>query len=479
MIRWASLSQVSSMKIQNKILLSAGLIFPGILIAQRSPNIVLINIDDLGWTDISSNGCTYYETPHIDDLRKKGIWINEAYSGSSNSAPSRACMLTGMYTPRHGIYTVGTPDRGDTSKRKLITIPNRRVLEPDIQILPQVLKEAGYQTCHIGKWHVTDNPAENGVELNIGGNNAGGTKSHFSPYSNKDLKDGPNGEYLMDRLGNEAVGYIRAVDKNRPFFLYLATFAVHTPLQADSSLVEKYKRKQTVAGHDNPVYAAMIENMDYNVGKVLAEIKKQGLEDNTLIVFTSDNGGLYRVSCQWPLRAGKGSFYEGGIRIPMIVYQKGRFEAKEIVHIPVSQIDLFPTFLDIAGIKRSDLILDGESLLPLLSEKNTEKYQNRPIYWHFPAYLEGNAKDTEQTGPYFRTRPVSVVRQGDWKLIENYETGDLELYNINEDISEKEDLAQKNKEKREELRRLLSNWKQQVQAPVPTELNPQYKNYKP
>lgn len=467
------------MKIQKKIILSAGLIFPGVLAAQQSPNIVLINIDDLGWTDISSSGCTYYETPRIDELRKKGVWMNEAYAGASNSAPSRACMLTGMYTPRHGIYTVGTPDRGEACERKLITIPNRSVLEPGIQILPQALKDAGYQTCHIGKWHVTDDPTENGMDLNIAGNHAGGTQSHFSPYRNKNLKDGPEGEYLMDRLGYEAVDYLRKVDKSKPFFLYLATFAVHTPLQADSCLVAKYKKKPTTPGHDNPVYAAMVENMDYNVGKVLDEIKKQGLAENTLIVFTSDNGGLYRVSCQWPLRAGKGSFYEGGIRIPLIIYQKGRFEAKEIDHIPVSQIDLFPTFLEIAGIKRADLTLDGESLLPLLSGKHTSQYKNRPLFWHFPAYLEGNAKDTEQTGPHFRTRPVSVVRQGDWKLIENYETGKLELYNISSDISEKKDLAQQNRKKKEELYRLLSDWKQQVQAPIPTELNPEYKNYKP
>lgn len=436
------------MKIQNRIIISIGLFCSGLLSAQQSPNIVLINIDDFGWTDLSCNGSDYYETPNIDNLRQKGVWINEAYSGGSNSAPSRACMLTGMYTPRHGIYTVGTSDRGDSSKRKLITVPNRQVLRAGTQILPQVLKEAGYQTCHIGKWHITDDPTENGIDLNIGGSHAGGTKSHFAPYSNKKLKDGPKGEYLMDRLGDEAVKYLRSIDKSRPFFLYLATFAVHTPLQADSSLVAKYKRKPITPGHNNPVYAAMVENMDYNVGKVLTEIEKLKLEDNTVIVFTSDNGGLYRVSCQWPLRAGKGSFYEGGIRVPMIIYQKGRFEAKEINHIPVSQIDLFPTFLDLANIKRTDLLLDGKSLLPLLSNKKAERYQERPIYWHFPAYLEGNAKDTEQTGPYFRTRPVSVIRMGDWKLIENYETGVLELYDISKDISEKKNLASQNKEKR-------------------------------
>lgn len=455
-----------------------GLFYPGLLVAQQSPNIVLINIDDLGWTDISCNGSDYYETPHIDNLRKKGIWINEAYSGASNSAPSRACMLTGMYTPRHGIYTVGEPNRGNASERKFIAIPNRRALESGTQVLSEIMKEAGYQTCHIGKWHVTDDPTKNGMDLNIGGSHAGGTKGYFSPYSNKNLKDGPEGEYLMNRLGDEAVNYLRNVDKNRPFFLYYATFAVHTPLQAESALIEKYRKKKTTPGHDNPVYAAMVESMDRNVGKVLDEIKTLGLEDNTLIVFTSDNGGLYRVSCQWPLRAGKGSFYEGGIRVPMIIYQKGRFEKKEIHHIPVLQMDLFPTFLEIAGINRTDLTLDGVNLLPLLTDKKIEKYQNRPVFWHFPAYLEGNAKDTEQTGPYFRTRPVSVVRLGDWKLIENYETRDLELYNIREDISEKNDLAQRNTQKKNELYRLLLDWKQEVHAPIPTELNPEYRTFK-
>lgn len=475
MVTFGTLTKCFSMKIQNQIIISFGLFLPGILVAQQAPNIILINIDDLGWTDISCNGSNYYETPNIDNLRKKGIWIDEAYAGASNSAPSRACMLTGMYAPRHGIYTVGEPNRGKASERKLIAIPNRQVLEPGIQILPEVLKDAGYQTCHIGKWHVTDNPEECGMDINIGGDHAGGTRSHFSPYMNKKLEDGPEGEYLMDRLGNEAVDYLREVDKSKPFFLYLATFAVHTPLQADSCLVAKYKKKPTVPGHDNPVYAAMVENMDYNVGKVLDELKKQGLEENTMIVFTSDNGGLYRVSCQWPLRAGKGSFYEGGIRIPMIFYQKGRFEDKEINHVPVSQIDLFPTFLDIAGIKRTDLILDGESLVPLLSGKHMAHYLNRPLYWHFPAYLEGNAKDTEQTGPHFRTRPVSVIRLGDYKLIENYETGSLELYNVRKDISEKSDLIQQNTQKKIELYRLLSDWKQDIHAPIPIELNPEYK----
>lgn len=441
---------------------------------QVKPNIIMINIDDLGWTDMSNNGSRYYETPNIDRLREKGIWINEAYAGAANSAPSRACLLTGMYTPRHGVYTVGEPNRGDAGKRKLIAIPNRTALEPGVRLLPEVLRKAGYQTCHIGKWHVTENPLQNGMDINIAGNHIGHPKSYFSPYRNRNLENGPEGEYLMDRLGSEAVRYLRNVDKNKPFFLYYATYAVHTPLQAKADLIEKYRNKPSTSAHDNPVYAAMVEDMDRNVGRVLDEVRALGIEENTFIVFTSDNGGVYGVSRQWPLRAGKGSFYEGGIRIPMIIYQKGKFEKREICNIPVIQLDLFPTCLEIAGVRQADVLLDGTSLLPLL-EGNETSLDGRPLFWHFPAYLEGNEKETVETGHNgFRTRPVSVIRMGDWKLIENYETEDAELYNIRMDVSEKENRALEDKEKRDELFGMLQKWKQKVKAPIPTELNPEY-----
>ncbi len=443
-----------------------------------SPNILLINIDDLGWTDMSGNGSSYYETPHIDQLKKQGVWFNEAYAGAANSAPSRACLLTGQYTPRHGMYTVDNPDRGLASERKLVPIPNRKTLEPDIQMLPQVLKNAGYQTCHIGKWHVTDDPTLNGMERNVAGNHAGHPASYFSPYQNPDIEDGDVGEYLIDRLGDEAVNYLMQVDKQRPFFLYYATYAVHTPLQAEKPLIEKYEEKLVTDAHNHPVYAAMIEAMDRNVGKVLAAIRELGIEENTLIVFTSDNGGLYRVSRQWPLRAGKGSFYEGGIRVPLILYQKGRFEKKEIKDVPVLQFDLFPTFMDLAGISTKKLLLDGLSLLPLL-QGETEVYSERPLFWHFPAYLEGNEVETQESGtPFFRTRPVSVVRLGDWKLLEQYETGDVELYNIRLDISEQQDLSEVNLQEKEKLYEILNAWKEEVNAPIPTQLNPEYKQYR-
>lgn len=436
------------------------------------PNIVLINIDDLGWTDLSCNGSKYYETPNIDRLKEKGVWFPVAYAGAANSAPSRACMLTGQNTPRHGIYTVGNPDRGKKELRKLISIPNREVLPEGIQILPEVLKQAGYQTFHVGKWHVTDNPSACGVDKNVGGNHAGHPKSYFAPYRNPNLKDGEKGEYLPDRLGDEAVKLIREADKDKPYFLYYATYAVHTPIQAPESLIEKYRNKPATKAHKNPVYAALVESMDRNVGKVLKAIENSGQADNTLIIFTTDNGGVYDISKQWPLRAGKGSFYEGGIRVPMIIYQPEKIEHKVFDNVMVSQMDLFPTIMDMAGISTNTLLLDGESLVPLLLDDNAKVLEERSLYWHFPAYLEGGNKET--TDRIFRSRPVSVIRNGEWKLIQNYEDGSLELYNLRDDLSETSNVVKKYPKKAEKLKKELDKWKKGINAPSDFKQNLEY-----
>lgn len=437
-----------------------------------TPNIVLINIDDLGWTDLSCNGSEFYETPNIDKLKSKGVWFPVAYAGAANSAPSRACMLTGQNTPRHGIYTVGNPDRGRKELRKLVSVLNREVLPDGIQILPKILHDAGYQTFHVGKWHVTDDPSDCGIDINIAGNHAGHPASYFSPYKNMNLPDGKNGEYLPDRLGDETVNLIYKADKNRPFFLYYATYAVHTPIQAPKEFVLKYKNKQPTEQHNNPVYAALIEAMDRNVGKVLDAIEETGNADNTIIIFTSDNGGVYNISKQWPLRAGKGSFYEGGIRVPMIIYQSGRFENKVYDDIMVSQMDLFPTILDLCGISYDSLVLDGVSLASLLLNDERTETDNRALYWHFPAYLEGGNKETRDK--YFRSRPVSVIRKGEWKLIENYEDGSFELYNMRNDVSEKNNVYQKNPQIVNILKKQLYEWKKKIKAPCNFKLNSNY-----
>ncbi len=455
----------------------SGLLLPvsyiSALTAVEAPNIVLINIDDLGWTDLSCNGSNYYETPNIDKLKSSGIWFSQAYAGAANSAPSRACMLTGQNTPRHGIYTVSPADRGKKELRKLVSFPNRESLPDGFQILPKVLKQAGYQTYHVGKWHVTSNPLECGIDKNIGGNHSGHPKSYFPPYKNPDLQDGDDGEFLTDRLGDEAVRLIRQSEKNKPYFLYYATYAVHAPLQAPKELVEKYKMKKGDKAHNNPVYAALVEVMDRNVGKVLDAIRQSGQAENTLIVFTSDNGGVYNFSRQWPLRAGKGSFYEGGIRVPMIIYQPGMFEKREVSDVSVSQMDLFPTFVELAGISDKTLLLDGQSLVSLLKEKKDAYLKERSLYWHFPAYLEGGNSETKDK--LFRSRPVSVIRKREWKLIENYEDGSLELYNLKKDLGENNNLAGTYPEILDDLKKELEGWKKELKAPSEFKKNPYYK----
>lgn len=433
--------------------------------SKKRPNIILINIDDLGWSDVQYNDAGhYYETPNIDRLRQSGVNFSYAYAGAANSAPSRACLLSGQNTPRHGVYTVSPPDRGRAEDRRLVPYPNCEVLDSTFITLPQALQKLGYHTCHIGKWHIGYNPLAQGMDVNIGGNHAGHPASYFSPYKNPDLQDGPEGEYLMDRLSREAENYIDTVDRSRPFFLYYASYAVHAPLQAKAELVEKYRKKKTSDAHFNPVYAAMVENMDMSVGRILDAVERNGLTGNTLVVFTSDNGGPYEISHQWPLRAGKGSFYEGGIRIPFIVYMHGKYEGGKETTVPVSHLDLYPTFVEFAG-GRKDKSLDGLSLLPLL-DKGKEDYLNeRSLYFHFPAYLENGNVETRDR--LFRTRPVSVLIKDGWKLIENYEDGVLELYDVRNDVSERFDRAGDEPVRTKCMLEQLNSWKQREKAPIP------------
>lgn len=439
--------------------------------SSQLPNIILINIDDLGWTDLSCNGSSYYETPHVDNLRKKGVWFQRAYAGAANSAPSRACMLTGQNTPRHGIYTVDSPNRGDRKLRKLMGFPNRKELLPNVQLLPRMLKKIGYQTFHVGKWHVTKNPCDYGMDVNVAGGSMGNPVTYFAPYQNENLADGEDGEFLTDRLGDEAVKLVLNADEKKPYFLYYAPYAVHTPLQAPGELVEKYRNKKTTEAHYNPVYAALVEVMDRNVGKILKAVEGSGMADRTVVIFTSDNGGVYDISKQWPLRAGKGAFYEGGIRVPLIIYQPGKIESRSINNALVSHLDLFPTIADLTGFS-SELLMDGKSLLPLLKNGEDEDWNNRSLYWHFPAYLEGGNKETQDR--FFRTRPVSVIVKGNWKLIENYEDGTFELYNLKIDVGEHCNVAVDFPEKLEELKMMLDEWKKEIKAPCDFKRNEFY-----
>ncbi|MBT4866171.1 MAG: sulfatase, partial [Planctomycetaceae bacterium] len=418
------------------------------------PNIIFILADDLGWTDVGCFGSRFYETPNIDRLAREGMRFTAAYSNGPNCAPTRACLMSGQYTPRHGIYTVGTGSRGKPQFRKAVPVVNKTVL-PQRHVTPaEILRKAGYATAHMGKWHLgsppTEGPSEQGFDLNVAGGRRGSPASYFSPYRNGQLKNGPKGEYLTDRLTDEALTFIEA-NRDGPFFLYLPHYAVHTPLQAKEDLIAKYRKKPPVKGHRNPVYAAMIQSLDESVGRILDKLDELKLTEKTVVVFTSDNGGLggyadagiqgaKDVSSNAPLRGGKGMLYEGGIRVPQIVRWRKVVEPGSECAEPVVTLDFYPTLAEIAGATLDPAQqLDGKSLLPLLKSAGKATLDREAIYWHFPGYLEANAKRGT-----WRTTPAGAIRQGRYKLIEFFENNQLKLYDLQEDISERHNLAETN-----------------------------------
>ncbi len=442
--------------------------------AQEKPNIVYINIDDLGWTDLTCYGSSYYETPNIDRLVAMGVKFTDAYASASNCAPSRAGLLSGQYSPRYGIYTVGTSERGKSKDRKLIPVKNKTILPDSVVTIAETLMKEGYITASMGKWHLGEDPRTQGFDINIGGTHAGHPKSYFSPYRNKNLKDGPIGEYLTDRLTNEGISFIESNIDN-PFFLYMTYYTVHTPIQGKQDLIEKYRNKPTSKYHKNATFAAMVEAMDSNVGRLINTLEELNLTKNTMIIFTSDNGGLFTVSEQFPLKYGKGSYYEGGVRIPLIIRWDGKIKPNTISKIPVMNIDFYSTFLEVANIHPAkELILDGESLSPILFGKG--QFINRSLFWHFPIYLEASRGYNEKTGrdPLFRTRPGSTMRYGKWKLHQYFEDNDIELYDLEKDLGENKNLVKVTPKKTKELLKMLDDWRAKIKAPVPKGLNQEY-----
>jgi arylsulfatase A-like enzyme len=449
------------------VLFGALLAFP----AQAKPNIVLYFIDDLGWTDVSFMGSKYYETPHVDQLSKEGMKFMSAYANAPNCAPSRACLLSGQYGPRHGIYTVGNSDRGKAQFRKLVPTKNTTVLADRFVTIAESLQSAGYVTATMGKWHLGTDPTTQGFDVNIAGKHWGSPSGggYHSPYNYPNLVNREKGEYLTDRLGEEACKFIEA-NKDKPFFLYLTHYAVHTPIQSKPGLKAKYQKKNPVGGHKNAAYAGMIESMDDSIGAVQATLKRLKLEENTVVIFFSDNGGHGGVTSNAPLRGSKGMLYEGGIREPLVVKWPGVTKPGAMCNEPVIGVDLYPTFLEMTGAKRpKNYQLDGLSIAPLLRD-STASLDRAALFWHFPCYLQGY---TPRHGP-FRTTPAAAIRMGDWKLIEFFEDGKLELYNLKSDLSEKNNLAQKMPAKTKEIHAVMLKWRKSVKAPVPTEKNPLY-----
>ncbi len=437
------------------------------------PNIILINIDDMGWRDVGFMGSEYYETPNLDALAADGMIFTNAYASASNCAPSRASMFTGQWTPRHGVYTVESSERGRSMDRKLVPTKNTLFLPEDQYVFSMALKDAGYVTCHAGKWHVSEDPTDYGFDVNIGGWKSGNPGSYYPPYTLVPLEAPSDDYYLTNLIMDKTLEFLEEVN-DRPFFLNYSPYAVHTPIQPVRDLLPKYENKPAWKGQDHAAYATMVENLDTQIGRLISSLKDSGKFDNTLILFISDNGGHLRYTSIPPLRSGKGSYYEGGIRVPMFAHWTGHISGNTVSDIPVTMLDFFPTFLELAGIEKpAGKLLDGRSLLPLLTGSGT--VEKRPLFWHFPVYLETYLGEGDPTqDPLFRTRPGSAVRFGDWKLIQYFEYNDLELYNLNEDTGEKKNLAETEPGKRDELLQILENWRKKTNAPVPTELNPEY-----
>ena len=435
------------------------------------PNVVLIYIDDYGWRDVGFNGTKFYETPNADRIAREGMNFRSAYANAPNCAPSRACLMSGLYSPRHGVYTVANSDRGKAVLRKIIPTKNTTVLADEFVTLAEALKTGGYTTATMGKWHLGDDPTTQGFDINIAGREWGSPSGggYHSPYKYPNLVNRKKGEYLTDRLGNEAAKFIEA-NKEHPFFLYLTHYAVHTPIQAKPELTTKYERKTPTDKQTNAKYAAMIESMDDSVGTVLDTLDRLKLADNTIVIFYADNGGHGGVTSNAPLRGSKGMLYEGGIRVPMAVRWPGVVKPGTTSDEPVIGIDLYPTLLEATQTKLPARVnLDGTSMLPLLSDAGASLF--RPaIYWHFPAYLQGY---TKRHGP-FRTTPAGAIRMGDWKLIEYFEDGVLELYNLSDDIGEEQNLAKREARRTARMHSMMKAWRRATNAPVPKEKNPKF-----
>ncbi len=436
--------------------------------ADRAPNIVFILADDLGYTDVACFGSKYYETPNIDKLASQGMKLTRHHH-CQNCQPTRAALMSGQHSPRTGIYTVGGIDRFGWESRPLRPVDNVQELPLEKITIAQTMKQAGYATGMFGKWHLGEkgqhHPAQRGFDeaiVSMG--------RHFD-FKTQPPVEYPKGEYLADFLTDKAVDFIQR-HKDTPFFLYLPHFGVHSPFEAKENLIARFKDKPPVGGHHSPVYAAMIASVDESVGRVMATLDELKLADNTVLIFASDNGGVggYAreglkktgdITDNAPLRSGKGSLYEGGTRVPFIVRWPGVTKPGSSSDVPSIHVDLYPTFAEIGkATPPANQPLDGESLVPVFRDASTSLKRDA-IYQHFPGYLGAGAGT-------WRTTPVGLIEEGDWKLMEFFEDGRLELYNLKDDIGEQKNLATENPGKTKELHTKMIAWRESIKAPMPT-----------
>jgi len=470
------------------VLTGADGVFARSLKGSRKTNIVFILVDDLGWRDLGCFGSSFYETPNIDRLASEGMRFTDAYAACPVCSPTRASIMTGKYPARLDL-TDWIPGRQANAK----CYSEMRVKPPEFAqelaltevTIAEALKRGGYSTFHAGKWHLGGKgyyPERQGFDVNVGGCEYGSPPGYFWPWreNNRDLglsAMGHEGDYLTDRLVTETLKFIESHKENL-FFVYLSFYVVHTPLQGKDGLVEKYRAKAKRLGisdeqrfrrtdgknvrqvQDHAVYAAMVETMDANVGRVMSKLDELGIEEDTVVIFMSDNGGLStaegRPTSNLPLRAGKGWLYEGGIREPMIVKWPGVVRGGGECREAVTSTDFYPTMLEMAGLEpMAEQHVDGMSFVDCL--KGKKGFDRDAIYWHYPHY-------SNQGGD-----PGGAIRSGDWKLIEWFENGGVELYNLKDDIGEKHDLAEELGEKANELRGKLLAWRKSVAAAMPTD----------
>jgi len=459
--------------------------------ATEQPNLLFILADDLGWMDLTCYGSSFYETPNLDRLAGEGMRFTDAYASCPVCSPTRASIMSGKYPARVGV----TQYIGGHTVGRLCDVPYMHNLPMNERSIAAALRDGGYQTWHVGKWHLGERatwPDRHGFDANVAGCGWGmPMNGFFSPWGCPTIEDGPEGQHLTDGLTDAAIDLIRQRDPERPFFLNLSHYAVHTPIQAPDELVEKYRQKADRLGlkdeealepgeydtaqhrlgkriirrkfQSHATYAAMVEHMDAAIGRVMDELDAQGLADNTLIVFTSDNGGLATAegspTCNLPLSEGKGWMYEGGNRVCQIARWPGVIEPGSESTEPCTSPDWYPTLLAAAGLPlEPQQHADGVNLMPLL---RGEPFQRGPIFWHYPHY-------SNQGG-----RPAASVRDGDWKLIKFFEDDKLELYNLRDDIGEQHDLSQAEPDRTADLHARLQQWQDEVEALIPRP-NPNY-----
>ena len=436
-------------------------ILPSLLPAaevSRPPNFVVILMDDMGWRDVGFMGNRFVETPNIDRLAANGLVFSQAYASAPNCAPTRACLMSGQYTPRHGIYTVVDPRQPVGSPwHKLMAADSKSELATEVVTIAESLQSGGYATAFFGMWNLGRG---RGGPVTPGGQ---GFETVVFPETlgfGKDVYFDKDGHYLSDRLTDETIKFIES-NRERPFFAYLPDHAVHSPFDPKHDLLDKYTKKAATSKdrRDDPAYAATIEAVDQNVGRIVETLERLKLLENTMIIFTSDNGGTQQYTA--PLRGSKGQLYEGGIRVPLVVSWPGLKKAGTQCDSPVASIDLYPTLLELAGLQSpKSQTLDGVSLAPVFRGANEI---SRPrLFWHFPCYVG-------------KATPSSSIREGDFKLIEFFEDGGhRELYNLRTDPNEEHDLAQIMPDKADALYRTLKEWQTETGAAIPNQANPNY-----